>query len=71
MNPARTDRNRFVSTPGTKGEEGTGFGLMVMGYFIRKFGAALEVISHDAHGGQGTSFIVTLKRVIPDEKLSV
>jgi signal transduction histidine kinase len=67
MNPARRDKMRFISTPGTRGEEGSGFGLMVMGYFIRKFGAQLEMISHVDKGGRGTSFIVSLKRVITDE----
>lgn len=70
LNPSRMAKTKFISTPGTKGEEGSGFGLMVTGYFIRKFGAKLEIKSHSAEGGRGTSFIVGLKRTnearIPD-----
>jgi signal transduction histidine kinase len=61
MNSALFGKTKFFSTPGTKGEEGSGFGLVVMGYFIRKFKAQLKIISHP----QGTSFIVSFQRSSP------
>ena len=52
---------RFLhSTPGTKGESGTGFGLMVLGYFVRKFDAHLEI--QPAPQGKGTIVSLTLKK---------
>ncbi len=60
--PSRMDKNRYVSTRGTSGEEGTGFGLIVMGYFIRQFSAELKIVSHSQGGEKGTSFIVVLNR---------
>lgn len=56
-------QSRYISTPGTKGEEGTGFGLVISGYFLRKFDAELKVVPHSAEGQNGTSFIVILKKV--------
>lgn len=64
ITPSRADKQRFLSTPGTKGEEGTGFGLIVMGYFLRKFGADLKIIPHSHQGGQGTSFVVVLRSAV-------
>jgi K+-sensing histidine kinase KdpD len=62
INPSRSEKSRFISTPGTQGEEGTGFGLIVMGYFLRKFKADLKIVPHTSQGSRGTSFIVILKK---------
>jgi signal transduction histidine kinase len=62
INPKRSEKTRFITTVGTKGEEGTGFGLIVMGYFLRKFKADLKIVPHTADGGRGTSFIINLKK---------
>jgi len=52
---------RFLhSTAGTKGESGTGFGLMVLGYFVRKFDAHLEI--QPAPQGKGTIVSLELKK---------
>ena len=64
IQPNRTDKQRYSSTRGTSGEEGTGFGLIVMGYFIRQFGADLRIVSHSQGGEKGTSFIVVLNRPV-------
>ncbi len=64
ISPARLEK--LTSTRGTHGEEGTGFGLIVMGYFLRKFTADLRIISHSQDGQKGTSFIVILKRAMDD-----
>lgn len=64
INPTRYEKSRFISTPGTKGEEGTGFGLIVLGYFVRKFGAELKIIPHAREGERGTSFIVEMKKPV-------
>jgi signal transduction histidine kinase len=47
----------FISSEGTEGESGTGFGLMVLGYFVRKFKAEFAIFSNPQM--QGT--LVTLK----------
>lgn len=60
--PNRLDK--LSSTNGTHGEEGTGFGLIVMGYFLRKFDADLRIVSHAQSGLKGTSFIITLNRPV-------
>lgn len=70
INPSRAEKSRFISTPGTKGEEGTGFGLVVLGYFIRKFGAELKIIAHNREGERGTSFIIELKKATRAEQYS-
>ena len=62
ISPDRIEK--LTSTRGTHGEEGTGFGLIVMGYFLRKFGADLRIISHSQDGQKGTSFTVVLKRAL-------
>lgn len=67
INPSRADKQRLLSTPGTKGEEGTGFGLIVMGYFLRKFGAEIKIVPHSHQGEKGTSFIVVMKKAIAQD----
>lgn len=67
INPSRSDKARFISTPGTRGEEGTGFGLIVMGYFLRKFDAELKIVPHSTEGGKGTSFIIIMNKVVTGE----
>ncbi len=62
INPAQFENSRFASTQGTKGEEGTGFGLIVMGYYIRRFDATLRIISHSQEGQKGTSFIIKMNK---------
>lgn len=47
----------FSSSEGTEGESGTGFGLMVLGYFVRKFKAEFEIKSDPSMKGT----LVTLK----------
>lgn len=69
INPTVMEKPRFHSTPGTRGEEGTGFGLIVMGYFMRKFGADLKIISHTRNAQLGgTSFIITMKNADVQKK---
>lgn len=58
----RLDKKQFSSKPGTKGEEGTGFGIIVMGYFVRKFDATVEYINKNDHRQKGTSVILRLKK---------
>lgn len=71
INPSVMDKPRFHSTPGTKGEEGTGFGLIVMGYFMRKFGADLKIISHAQTEETGTSFIITMKNASLEKSMTI
>jgi signal transduction histidine kinase len=63
MNTAQAEK--LISTRGTNGEEGTGFGLIVMRYFLRKFDAELRIISHAQSDQKGTSFVVVLNRPLP------
>lgn len=58
----RPDKRIARSTIGTKGETGTGFGLIVTGYYLQKFGADLEVVPHTGDNERGTSFIVRLRK---------
>lgn len=47
----------YASSEGTEGESGTGFGLMVTGYFVRKFNGELHISSEASTPGT----LVTLK----------
>jgi len=67
IGPPQTEK-RIRSTPGTCGEEGTGFGMIVMGYFLRKFDSELTIVPHSENGEKGTSFIITLKKPSKNEK---
>lgn len=53
------------STEGTKGETGTGFGIMVMGYFLRKFGGSFSISSETSGLNRGTVITVSLKKAEP------
>lgn len=59
---SRFEKRILISTQGTEGEAGTGFGLMVMGYFLRKFGATIEIKSNTEGSEKGTSVFVLLKK---------
>jgi signal transduction histidine kinase len=54
-------QKRLDSTPGTNGESGAGFGLMVMSYFVRKLDASFEITTYDKDTS-GTSVILTLPK---------
>lgn len=56
----RMDRRLLSSTHGTKGETGSGFGMMVMGYFLQRFGASYSV--HSDGENKGTTVSVKLKK---------
>lgn len=60
IDPERLSKRLLHSTEGTKGEAGSGFGMMVMGYFLRKFGAAYHI--HSAGVGMGTTVTISLKK---------
>lgn len=62
INPHVGDRKRYVSTPGTGGEAGTGFGLIIMSYFLRKFGGSYVIVPQMQNGGRGTSVILTFQK---------
>lgn len=49
--------NSIVSSPGTKGEKGTGLGLDVCGDFVRRHGGAIHVESEE---GKGSTFRFTM-----------
>lgn len=53
-------RKLLLSTEGTEGEQGTGFGFMIMSYFLRKFGGSYELFSEGTD--KGTTATVTLKK---------
>lgn len=58
----RLEKRLLLSTQGTQGESGTGFGLMVMGYFLRQFGASVEMSSQTEGVLKGTTVTVSLKK---------
>lgn len=60
INMERLEKRLLHSTEGTKGETGSGFGMMVMGYFLRHFGATHMV--HSEGLGLGTTVTVSLKK---------
>lgn len=59
---SRLERRLLHSTEGTSGESGTGFGLMVMGYFLRQFGASVSMTSRTEGPSKGTTVTVVLKK---------
>lgn len=59
---SRLEKRLLMSTQGTNGETGTGFGLMVMGYFLRQFGATIEMSSKTEGPSRGTSVTIKLKK---------
>ena len=58
---SRLEKKILSSTQGTNGEMGTGFGLMVMGYFLRKFEGSIDMKSQTQGSDQGTSVLISLK----------
>lgn len=60
INQERLERRLLHSTEGTNGETGSGFGMMVMGYFLRHFGATHTIQSEGL--GHGTTVTVSLKK---------
>lgn len=54
------ERKLLLSTEGTEGEQGSGFGFMIMSYFLRKFGGSYELFSEGPD--KGTTATVTLKK---------
>jgi K+-sensing histidine kinase KdpD len=58
----RLERRHLQSTQGTHGENGSGFGVMVMGYFLRQFGASHGISSEGVD--MGTSVTITLKKTL-------
>ena len=60
INQERFEKRLLHSTEGTKGETGSGFGMMVMGYFLRHFGATHAI--HSEGPGHGTTVTVCLKK---------
>lgn len=54
------ERKLLLSTEGTAGEQGSGFGFMIMSYFLRKFGGSYELYSEGTD--KGTTATVTLKK---------
>jgi two-component system sensor histidine kinase/response regulator len=57
---SRLKQRVLVSTPGTKGEVGSGFGMMVLGYFLRQYGGTLNIKSKTEGPQKGTSAVVSL-----------
>src|SRR5690606_12982437 len=54
-------KKRFLqSTEGTEGETGSGFGMMIMSYFLHQFGGRYEM--HSEGLGQGTTVTLKLKK---------
>ncbi|MGE3608236.1 MAG: sensor histidine kinase [Bacteriovoracaceae bacterium] len=64
IDQTRLNKRLLYSTAGTKGEVGSGFGLMVMGYFLRKFGATYSVTSNIGPD-HGTTVFINLKKSDP------
>ena len=62
INENRIEKRILLSTPGTNGETGTGYGLMVMGHFLRQFGAKMEMISHTEGELRGTLITLLIKQ---------
>lgn len=56
----RLEKRLLHSTEGTSGEIGSGFGVMVMGYFLRKFGASYNI--HSDGLNLGTNVCIHLKK---------
>ena len=58
----RLEKRLLHTTPGTDGEIGTGFGLMVSGYFLRQFGALINITSSTEGPEKGTTVTVLLRK---------
>jgi signal transduction histidine kinase len=62
IRPERLEKKLLGPTPGTAGEEGSGLGLIIMGYFIRRFGGQLSISSNFTDGRPGTRITITLPK---------
>lgn len=62
MQVSTNDKRILMSTHGTNGEVGTGFGLMVMGYFLRHFGATIDINSKTEGSLKGTCVSIMLQK---------
>ncbi|WPU67037.1 sensor histidine kinase [Peredibacter starrii] len=60
IDPDRLEKRLLHSTEGTKGELGSGFGVMVMGYFLRQFDGTHHI--HSDGMDKGTTVTVSLKK---------
>lgn len=60
INKDRMGRRLLGSTQGTQGETGSGFGMMVMGYFLHQFGASYKL--HSEGENKGTTISINLKK---------
>lgn len=67
----RLEKRLLMSTQGTNGETGTGFGLMVMGYFLRQFGATIDINSKTEGRERGTSVSIKLKKSLNNPALAL
>ena len=67
----RLEKGYLISTEGTNGETGTGFGLMVMGYFLRTFGASIDIKSKAEDKDHGTTVTINLKKSLTTETLKL
>ena len=56
----RLEKRLLSSTQGTKGEQGSGFGMLVMGYFLHQFGATYKL--HSEGENKGTTISINLKK---------
>lgn len=54
------ERKFLMSTEGTQGEQGTGFGFMIMSYFLRKFGGTFDL--HSDGKDKGSVATISLKK---------
>jgi signal transduction histidine kinase len=64
IKPSRIDKPIFISTEGTNGEQGTGFGLMIMKYFLRHFGGTIKIDSKTEGPERGTTVSIMLQKAI-------
>lgn len=67
---SRLEKRLLFSTEGTNGETGTGFGLMVMGYFLRQFDAQVKMTSLTEGPKKGTLVSISLKKSLSNEVYS-
>ncbi len=58
----RLQKRVLTTTSDTNGETGTGLGLVVMGYFVRKFEGSFNITSETEGMKRGTTLTITLKK---------
>ena len=59
---SRLSKRLLSSTLGTSGESGSGFGIMVLGYFMRKFEGTFSLTSSTHEPDRGTTVTLVLKK---------